>query len=154
MCGVSLRSNGTPILFATRWATLMTAINRSAWFGCVILVGALYGFIGIVFALPSSHARFWRLAAWVVSGVVYVSHLAYEQFWLRNSPVATAVHAATAAALGGFLLAVGAMVHATMTPTHAPYWLHGIALIVWPIITAAPALFIALVVTHAYNRMK
>jgi ABC-type amino acid transport system permease subunit len=91
--------------------------------------------------------RFWRLAAWAVSGVIYISHIAYEQFRLRNSRVATSVHAALAAALGGFLLAVGATVHAALTPTHAPYWRFRLALVVWPIITGVPAFFVALVIT-------
>ena len=125
----------------------MKAVNRMPWFGCVLLVGILYGFVGIVFALPSNHVQFWRLAAWAVSGAIYLSHIGYEQFWLRNSRVAIAAHAALAAALGGFLLAVGAVVHAATTPTHAPYWRFRVALVVWPIIVAVPALVVALVVT-------
>ena len=124
----------------------MTTPNRIRWFGCVILVGALYGAIGIVFAWPANQ-RFWRLAAWGVSGVIFVSQIGYEQLWLRNSRVPTAVHAALAAALGGFLLAVGAMVHAALTPIHAPYRRFLIALVAWPIITGVPALLVALVVT-------
>jgi len=91
--------------------TLMTASHRITWIGCVILVGVVYGAIGIVFAFPANQ-RFWRLAAWAVSGVIFVSQIAYEQLWQRNSRVATAVHAALAAALGGFLLAAGATIHA------------------------------------------
>jgi hypothetical protein len=107
----------------------------------------LYGFVGIVFALPSSHLRFWRLAAWAVSGVIYISQIGYEQFWLRNSRVATAVHAGLGAGLGGFLLAAGAMVHAATVSTHAPYWQFLIAMVVWPIITFVPALLVGLVIT-------
>ena len=132
----------------------MTAVNRTAWIAYAILVGVLYGFVGIVFALPSNHVRFWRLAAWGVSGAIYVSHIGYEQFWLRNSRVATSVHAALAAALGGFLLAVGATVHAATIPTHAAYWRFRIALVVWPIITAVPALLVALVVTVVLGYMS
>lgn len=126
--------------------TLMTASHRITWIGCVILVGVLYGAIGIVFALPANQ-RFWRLAAWAVSGVIFVSQIAYEQLWLRNARVTTAVHAALAAALGGFLLAAGATIHAALTPIHAPYWRFLIALVVWPIITGVPALLVALVIT-------
>lgn len=125
---------------------MTTSRNRIPWFGCVLLVGVLYGAIGIIFAWPANQ-RFWRLAAWAVSGVIFVSQIAYEQLWLRNSRVATAVHAALAAALGGFLLAVGAMVHAAFTPIHAPYWRFLIALVAWPIITGVPALLVALVIT-------
>jgi hypothetical protein len=125
----------------------MTSANRTRWLGCVILAGVLYGFVGIVFALPSSHLRFWRLAAWAVSGVVYASHIGYEQLRLRNSRVDTALHAALSAGLGGLLLGVGAMVHAATVPTHAPYWRFLIAMVVWPIITFVPALLVALVIT-------
>src|SRR5205085_10682836 len=59
---------------------LMIAAKRTACCACVILVGVLYGFVGIAIALPSNHVRFWRLAAWGVSGAIYISHIAYEQF--------------------------------------------------------------------------
>ena len=129
----------------------MIGANQNPWLRCVLLVGVLYGAIGIVFALPVSHARFWRLAAWGVSGAIYLSHIGYEQLRLRNSRVATALHAALAAALGGFLLAIGAMVHAAITPIHAPYWRFLIAMAVWPIITFVPALLIALVITFVMS---
>ena len=51
----------------------------------VLLVGAFYAIVGIVFAIPAGHVRAWRLAAWVVSGVGYAIHLGYERFRLRNS---------------------------------------------------------------------
>jgi hypothetical protein len=123
----------------------MTVRGRLSWRGVVILAGASYGFIGIVFGLPSTHVRIWRLAAWAVSGVVYISHLAYERYWLGARPLTTATHVAMAVAIGAFLLAVGATVHAAMVSSHAPYWRFGLALILWPIITAAPAFVVALV---------
>src|SRR5262249_44555215 len=99
------------------------------------LAGACYGFIGIVFALPSSPVRIWRLAAWPLSGVVYICHIAYERYWVGSRPLRIATHAAMAVAIGGFLLAAGATVHAAMLPSHAPYWRFRMALIVWPLIT-------------------
>jgi hypothetical protein len=125
----------------------MTTANRMPWYLCVILVGVLYGFVGIGFALPTNYARFWRFAAWAVSGAIYLSQIGYEQFWLRKSKTATAMHAALAAAVGGFVLAVGAFIHATTARDHAPYWRYAIALVAWPIITGVPALLIGLVVT-------
>ena len=131
----------------------MIAANRNPWLACVIVVGVLYGLIGIVFAYPSNQ-RFWRLAAWAVSGVIYVSQIAYEQLRLRNSPVTTSLHAAYAAALGGLFLAVGAMVHAATTPTHAPYWQYVIAFVAWPLITGIPAFLVALVLTFLLARIR
>jgi len=121
----------------------MTVGARLTWLA-VILAGAFYGFVGIVFGLPSSHVRIWRLAAWAVSGVIFICHIAYEQYWLSSRPLTTAAHAALAVASGAFLLAVGATVHAAMVSSHAPYWRFGIAFIAWPIITAAPAFVVAL----------
>jgi hypothetical protein len=41
----------------------MAAYNRLSWLVAMMLAGLTYGFIGIVFAIPSSHVRLWRLAA-------------------------------------------------------------------------------------------
>ena len=49
----------------------MDATRRQSWFGTVVLVGAVYATVGIVFALPASHVRAWRFAAWVISAVAY-----------------------------------------------------------------------------------
>src|SRR6266498_2346587 len=76
------------------------ATNRQSWFRAVLLVGAVYAIVGITFGLPASHARAWRLAAWVVSGVAYAIHVSYERCWLRNSSLTAALHVALAAALG------------------------------------------------------
>jgi hypothetical protein len=128
-----------------RWPHIMAAYNRLSWLVAMMLAGLTYGFIGIVFAVPSSHVRLWRLAAWIASGIVYVSHIAYERYRLHKRPLTTALHAAAAVALGAFVLAVGATVHAAMLPSHIPYWRFRIALVVWPIITAVPAFIVALV---------
>ena len=124
-----------------------------SWIRKAILVGVAYFVVGFVFALPSSHARAWRLAAWAVSGAVYAAHIGYEYFRLNNSPRAIALHASLAAALGAFLLAVAATVHAVMVPSHAPYWLFLVALVVWPIITAVPAFLVALTATAVLDRL-
>ena len=131
----------------------MTEANRTQASRCVILAGFLYAVVGISFALPANQ-QFWRLAAWAVSGVIYLLHIGYEQLRLRNSRLATSVHAALAAALGGFLLAVGAMVHAATVPLHAPYRVDRIAMIAWPLITGVPALVIALVVTLVLDKRR
>ena len=123
------------------------------WIRQAILVGVVYFVVGFVFALPSGHARAWRLAAWVVSGLVFAAHIGYEHFRLNNPPRTTALHASLAAALGAFLLAVAATVHAVMVPSHAPYWLFLVALVVWPIITAVPAFLVARIVTAVLDRL-
>jgi hypothetical protein len=123
----------------------MRAYIRSSWLAGAIIAGASYGLIGIVFALPSGHARIWRLAAWISSGVVYVLHVVYERYWRRHSILATTLHATLAVALGAFILAAGANIHATMVQSHAPYARLLLALVLWPIITAIPAFVVGLV---------
>jgi len=131
----------------------MDASGRQTWVRAALLVGVVYFLIGRVFALPSDHVRGWRLAAWIVSGVVYAAHIGYEHFRLNNSPRATALHAAMAVAVGAFLLAVAATAHAVMVPSHAPYWRFLLALAVWPIVTALPAFSFALPVAAVPARL-
>ena len=128
--------------------------SRRQWVAAVVLIGVVYGLVGILFAAPATHARAWRLAAWAVSGAVYATHIGYERLRLGASPRATALHTAMAAAVGAFLLAVAATVHAMMVPSHAPYWLFLLALVVWPIITALPAFLVALAVAAALARLS
>jgi hypothetical protein len=131
----------------------MDAAGFKPWIRTVILVGVLYFVVGFVFALPSGHVRGWRLAAWFVSGALYAAHLWYEHFRLSNSSRAKASHAAMAGALGAFLLAVAATVHASIVPSHAPYWLFLIALVAWPVFTAVPAFLVALVFGAVLDRL-
>jgi hypothetical protein len=132
------------------------AINVSAkWRWTVILAGALYGLIGLAFPNPSADARGWRLAAWAVCGVVYISHIAYEMFWAKTSPLRTAVHVAIGVAIGGFVIASGAMVHAARFSSGLPLWRFALALAAFPIITGLPAfvfaLFLAFVVSKLFS---
>jgi len=124
------------------------SINSRLTWPILIVAGACYGLIGIVFALPTSNVRIWRLAAWAVSGVIYICHILYEQYSLRSRPLTTAVHVALGVAIGGFVLAVGANVHAMMIPSHAPFWRYRVALIAWPLITGVPAFLVALVAAY------
>jgi hypothetical protein len=123
----------------------MSTDTRSSWRAVTVVVGFLYGSVGILFGLPSTHLRFWRLAAWAVSGVVYAGHIAYECYGLKSRAIKTAAHAAIAVAIGAFLLAVWASLHAAFVSSSAPYWRFLIALVAWPIITAVPAFLPALV---------
>jgi hypothetical protein len=123
----------------------MDPTRRQPWFRAVVLVGAGYALVGVVFALPASHVYAWRLAAWGVSGVAYATHLGYERFRLRNAPLSAALHVALAAALGALGLAVGAIVHslsATTTSQHQRLLL--VALVAWPVITGVPAFLVGL----------
>ncbi len=132
---------------------MMDASGRKSWIRAALLIGVVYFLIGRGFALPADHLHLWRLAAWVASAAVAAAHIGYEHFRLNNSPRATALHAAMAVALGAFLLAVAATVHAVMVPSHAPYWRYLLALVLWPIFTALPAFLVALAVAAVLARL-
>jgi hypothetical protein len=107
--------------------------------------GIGYALVGIVSALPTTHVRAWRLAAWAVSAVGYAAHIAYEHFRLRNSPGSAARHVALAAALGAFGLAVGANIHSlSVGSVNQHRQLLLLSLAIWPVITAVPAFLVAL----------
>ena len=123
----------------------MDESRRQSWIPPVVLLGVGYALVGIVFAVPATHVRSWRLAAWVVSAVGYAAHIAHERFRLKNSPGSAALHVALAVALGAFGLAVGANIHSLSsesTKQHRQLLL--LALAIWPVMTALPAFLVAL----------
>ena len=141
------RSASSPRVEATRSVPIRPNVDdtRQPWLRTAVLVGAMYALIGIAFALPSSHVRGWRLAAWLVSGLVYAAHVGYERFRLRNPPLVAALHVALGAALGAFGLAVGALVHSLATGATSQHQrLVLVALVAWPVITGVPAFLVGL----------
>ncbi len=122
--------------------------GRERWLGAMILVAAIYALVGILSGAlareaASSQMRVtWRFAAFVVSGIAFAAHIAYEHFRLRASPVMTAWHASSAAALGAFALAVAANVHEHFTASSHRGLLVG-ALVIWPVLTGVPACLVA-----------
>ena len=112
----------------------------------VLVVGAGYLVIGVVFAaLPAAtHGMvvMWRLAAWVVSGVLYLAQIGYLRLRQDRSTPFTAWQAALAAALGAFGLAVvGPARVALLGGHHGSRWI--LALVLWPLITGVPAFLVA-----------
>jgi len=124
------------------------------WSAGAFLAGTVYVVIGLGFArLAAPSVFFWRLSAWVVSAVIYVAHITYEHFRLRNSPRITALHVALGAAVGAFGLAAAATVRSLLTGTGNPRLLR-IALLVWPVITGVPAFVVALVLSSVLGRLQ
>jgi hypothetical protein len=118
---------------------------RQSWTSTAILLGAGYAFVGIAFAVPTTHVQAWRLAAWVASAVGYAAHIGYERSRLRNPPGVAALHVALAVALGAFGLAVGANVHSLAAgSTNQHRQLLMLSLGIWPVMTALPAYLLAL----------
>ena len=132
----------------------MDATRRQSWVRAVVVVGAMYAVVGILFGLPASHAHAWRLAAWVVSGVAYAIHMSYECLRLRNSTLAAATHVALAAALGAFGLALGAIVRTTLGTSSSSQHLRLllVALVIWPLITGVPAFLVGFVASGLLAR--
>ena len=131
----------------------MTRSNRTSWIPEAVLVGLVYGFIGIAFAIPMGSVRVWRLAAWVISVVVFLAHARYEHIARRSNLPSAAVHVAIAAGLGAFCLAVGANVHSLFTSSHQAQRLLLIALVLWPLMTAVPAFVVALGIGGVLSRV-
>lgn len=122
------------------------------WVLAALLLGVFYFLVGRLFARPATHVELWRLAAWMVSGVAYVAHIAYEHFRLRSSPRSTALHAAVAVAIGAFGLALAGMIHSLVsTSAIRPTWL--LALVLFPVVTGVPAFLGALVAAAVLQRL-
>jgi len=100
----------------------------------VLLAGLLYLVIGIGTAdLARLSGGSWRLAAWAVSAVVFLAHIAYERTRLRSATTSSALHAALAVALGAFGLALAATLRAAATGNYRGAF--ALALVAWPAMT-------------------
>ena len=121
----------------------MDSSLQQPWIRAALLLGALYLLVGRAFAIPATYVQEWRLAAWMVCGVAFAAHIAYEHFRLRHSPLLVAWHTALAVAIGALLLALAGMINSLWTRSALrPIWL--LALVLWPAFTAVPAFFVAL----------
>jgi len=120
------------------------------WLALAFVVALIYLVVGVgsgalAASAPSERMRFvWRWGAFIVSGLVFVAHIAIEIVRRWNGARAIAWRAAVAAALGGFGLALAANVHDLGAATgYRPKML--LALVAWPLLTGVPAFLAALV---------
>jgi|SRR5216683_2471994 len=126
----------------------------------VVFLGAVYFVVGIVFGefagQAASHQSVvaWRWAAWMISAVAFGSHIVFEQVHLRSSPRITAFHVSLAATVGAFGLAVAANIHAQVAPPGQRSLLLALSLGIWPVMTALPAFFVALVAAILFARVR
>ena len=121
------------------------------WLGMAIVVGLVYCAAAVISSMLAAAAAsdqmrfFWRLSAFIISGVVLLVHIAHEHYRLRNSTLPTTWHVTLAAAFGGLALALAANIHDLFSPEG--YRLRMlIALIAWPILTGLPAAIVAMLV--------
>lgn len=126
---------------------------RRSWVGATLLVAVVYLVVGIGTARGGrwtnpSHMS-WRLAAWLLSAIAFASHIAYEQLRLRSTALATALHAALAAAIGAFGLAAAALLHA-----QTRFALHALSLAAWPLLVAVPAFLVAFVLAAGLRAIR
>ena len=112
--------------------------------------GVLYFLVGFGFAAfarwsaLSLKAETWNRLAFVVSAAIFAIHIAYEHFRLRNRARLTAWHTCLAVALGALGLALAANIHDLGSPTGYRSRML-VAFLAWPLITAVPAFFVALI---------
>jgi hypothetical protein len=116
--------------------------------GTVLLAGAAYVLIGIGTAMlagmasSSAALKGWRLAAWLLSLVVFCVHFAVERN--RDAPrVSVAEHVALAVAIGAFGVAVLGPLRMHWGEA-ARLKLVMLSLVAWPILTGVPAFVVAL----------
>ena len=128
----------------------MNAPERKRWIVVALLVGVLYFVVGFTFAAFARWSLFklaaltWNKLAFLISAIVFVPHIGFEYFRLKNAARLTAWHVSLAVALGAFGLALAANIHDLGSPDgYRPRML--IALVAWPLITGVPAFFVALI---------
>ena len=117
-----------------------------------VLAGLTYIIIGRFFPNPPTNNFWWRLAAWILSAVVFFAHVAFVHFRGRVSAARVARSAALGCAVGGFGLAAWAMAINAQRGTMRPgTW--GLALVLWPLILAVPGFVVAYTTAVLLQRM-
>ena len=123
------------------------------------LVGVFYAVVAVVSGVLAGAAGsvrmllMWRWLAFIVSGMAFAWHVLREVSRDGSTVRSTAWHAALAAGIGGFGIALAANVHElTAGSGYRPRIL--LALVAWPIVTAVPAFLMALVGAAALGAMR
>lgn len=127
-----------------RWLTRVVGASLT-YFAAGIIFGALAGAAG-----PTPARTLWRATAFLVSGVVYVAHLAAE--WRSRRVLASSLHVALAVAIGAFALALSANIHSLFVASSNRLLLRA-SVLIWPVMTALPAFVVAFAATTLGNRL-
>jgi hypothetical protein len=124
----------------------------------MLAVATTYVVVGLVTAELAGSASTvqmrngWRMAAWLLSAVIFVGNLIYDHVRLRSGARDSAVHVATAVALATFVLAaVGPVRSHWGTPGIGRVAL--LSLPLWPVLAGAPAFLIALLAKSILRRL-
>lgn len=137
----------------------MDLTPRNQWIRPVLLVAVIYAVVGIVTAdlagSTSSHqtVTMWRLAAWLLSLIAFMGHIAYERVRRPREVRNTAARVAAAVALGAFALAaVGPVRSHWGTPD---FWrVSVLSLPLWPVLTGVPAFLVAFAAGSILRRLR
>ena len=128
------------------------------WYNAALVVGLGYFAITVTTGAMAAIAAtgrglfLWRLSAFAFCGLVFLAHIAYEQFRLRNTPKTTAVHTSLAVAIGALALAISANLNdVVIASTYRIRML--LALLIWPILTAVPAFIAAFVLAFLCRKL-
>jgi hypothetical protein len=128
------------------------------WLPMAMFFAVVYPVAGILFAVLAAASKEMvvpsRLAAWLVCAVAFAAHLGYEHSRLRSPPLKAASHVSLAVALGAFLLAVWINVHAHWSAAGHQSPFAPLALVLFPVVTGAPAFVVALVVVSLLARRR
>ena len=128
------------------------------WYNASIIVGVLYFAITVMTGALAAMAQsgralfLWRLSAFIFCGLVFLGHIAYEQFRVHSTPKAIACHTSIAVAIGALALAVSANMH-DLFFAMGYRWRMLLALILWPILTAVPAFVSALILATCSRKL-
>lgn len=95
----------------------------------------------------------WRLAAWLLSGLIFVVHVAVERVHAGHDVRRAARHAACAVAIAAFIIAAVGPVRSHWGAQN--FWrVVALSLLLWPLLTGLPAWLAALVVGQIVGRVR
>ena len=117
----------------------------------VVLAAIAYLAIGRFFPNAGPHVQMLRLAAWALSGIVFVAHIAHERVARGSSNALMAKRVTLAVAIAALGLAIAGPLYARWVagrpiPPVLP------ALVLWPLETAVPAYLVARVIGPVVRR--
>ena len=137
--------------------TPMPSPTRHHEAGIILLAGVAYVLIGVGTSIlaagvsSSVGGKAWRLAAWLLSLLVFAGHLAVERS--RDARrVRVAARVALAVAIGAFgVAALGPLRMHWGEPARVRLVM--LSLVAWPLLTAVPAFVVAFLVSIGLDRL-
>jgi len=133
--------------------------HKRRWIRPILIIGAIYCLDGIVFGIFAGWSKsptmvtIWRLIAWLSCALLFAAHIWYEHYRFNNSSYKTALYASSAAAIGAFGLSVAANIHGQFVSS-ANHILLALSLILWPLLTMAPAFIVAFTITFVLQHFQ